>query len=241
MSPTVFVCNSMGLSPDGGTSSAVSYGPVKPLPNVHIPRNAGQPVVLMRYGDIPRGADTVDKSFVNDSMVRYFGAADAAPFQEARLKLHHFLVFIEGIRQKTMLAVSRGEAIMRYLAPGSERPSLWFRGLLYLVNIFDTVELDKRKREFREKAQAIALDAFGPEKLAGSLITALTDKADAEGRDVWLITVEARSFYESLSFSEVRTCTIGDGNPQWDGEPIKLHLMHRAAGKSNTFTTEQRP
>ncbi|KAI9059115.1 hypothetical protein FKP32DRAFT_1552025, partial [Trametes sanguinea] len=102
----------------------------------------------------------------------------------------------------------------------------------------------QRKEEMREKVEAMVGDALGeraadmyevqalasaPEAqgqgFGSALVTAVTDMGDADGHDVWLITADARPFYEFLGFEAVRTTTIGAENPNWDGRPVYLHLV----------------
>ncbi|KAI0335569.1 hypothetical protein GY45DRAFT_1316922 [Cubamyces sp. BRFM 1775] len=53
-----------------------------------------------------------------------------------------------------------------------------------------------------------------------ALVTAITDKGDADGHDVWLLTSDAYQFYESLGFSIVRSDVVGADNPRWKGGPV---------------------
>lgn len=54
-------------------------------------------------------------------------------------------------------------------------------------------------------------------------------QADAEGRDVWVITSDARPFYELQEFSVVRTAFIGANNPAWDRAPVVVSIVSTAS------------
>ena len=59
----------------------------------------------------------------------------------------------------------------------------------------------QRKREFRKKARAIALDAFGPEKLAGMyevLLIATAPEAQGRGYGTALITALSDKVHSTL-------------------------------------------
>ncbi|KAI0677441.1 hypothetical protein C8Q78DRAFT_1002778 [Trametes maxima] len=206
-------------------------------------------VVPMQYTDFRRGADTFHRAFLNDSLMKYFAAADTAPFREARRKIGYYLMFNSGIRQRRMLTVNNGAAVMHYQGPGDViYRSRWERAVLGILNKFQTKELKKRLKEYDQKGRAMVQDAFG-EKVAGmyevqaiatapeaqgqgygsALITTVTDLGDIEGHDVWLYTVDAYPFYEYLGFSMIRTALMGVDNPEWNGTPVTIRLMYRPA------------
>ncbi|KAI0832527.1 hypothetical protein BC628DRAFT_1406981 [Trametes gibbosa] len=222
-----------------------------PLLPQEVWRGKGQvPVpVPMKRRDIPRGADTIHRAFIPDSLMIYFTSVDTAPFPEGRAKARYYLMFDSGIRQNRVLTVEGGMAALKYQVPGGPEdpwPHVYAEALLRKVT--DTQELTKRLIEFAEKAKAMVLDAFG-EKVGdmyeiqslgtspevqgrgygSALVTAVTDLADADGHDVWLVTTDAYAFYEGLGFSVVRSATVGDENPMWKGEPIVIRVMLRGA------------
>ncbi|KAH9846936.1 hypothetical protein C2E23DRAFT_536646 [Lenzites betulinus] len=204
-------------------------------------------VLPMKRSDIPRGADTIHRAFLEDSLMVYFTTVDTAPFAEARAKARYYLMFDSGIRQNRVLTVDAGKAAMKYQIPGGPGdpwPHVYAEAVLRKVA--DTRELTKRLIEFVEKVKELVLDAFG-EKVAdmyeiqslgtapevqgrgygSALVTAVTDMADADGHDVWLVTTDAYAFYEGLGFSIIRSATLGDENPTWEGEPVPIRVMVR--------------
>ncbi|KAI9000912.1 hypothetical protein BD414DRAFT_16422 [Trametes punicea] len=64
---------------------------------------------------------------------------------------------------------------------------------------------------------------------ASALVNAVIFMADAEGRDVWLTTALTYKFYERLGFVIVGKDVVGADNPEWHGEPIPIHIMHRSS------------
>ncbi|KAL1944249.1 hypothetical protein VTO73DRAFT_3434 [Trametes versicolor] len=209
-------------------------------------------IVPMKRSDMARGANTIHTAFHTDSLMQYFDDADTAPFLERRAKFRYYLMFDAGIRQHRQLTVDAGAAVLKYQVPGG-REDPWVH--TYLTNVsrklFDTRELTKRVTEFAEKTVAAVVDAFG-EKLAemyeiqslgtnpefqgqgfgSALVTAVTDMADADSRDVWLVTTDAYAFYEFLGFATVRSFIVGDANPTWAKAPITVRVMHRPWKKS---------
>ncbi|EIW55528.1 uncharacterized protein TRAVEDRAFT_103771, partial [Trametes versicolor FP-101664 SS1] len=102
----------------------------------------------------------------------------------------------------------------------------------------------QRRDEFGAAVQAQVQDAFGTRaaemyeiqglatapKAQGrgygkALVKTITDMADAEGRDVWVITSDARPFYELQGFSVVRTAFIGANNPAWNRAPVVVSIV----------------
>ncbi len=53
-------------------------------------------------------------------------------------------------------------------------------------------------------------------------------QADADSRDVWLVTTGAYPFYEMLGFSIVRSFVVGNDNPTWVKEPVTVRVVSRA-------------
>ncbi|OJT10214.1 hypothetical protein TRAPUB_13319 [Trametes pubescens] len=115
----------------------------------------------------------------------------------------------------------------------------------------EPVHIRVRKAEFRGKIMEFVKDAFGaqvnemydlqslataPEAqgqgYASALVNAVTDMADAEGRDTWVITVSASGFYEQLGFYIVREGVLGDDNPSWEGGPIPVFVLRKHASNA---------
>ncbi|KAL7281024.1 hypothetical protein ACG7TL_004326 [Trametes sanguinea] len=181
--------------------------------------------------------------------------ADTAPFRTARMRAQHALLFHDAIRKKRMLTVHRGDAVMRYGVPGADNGMDCVHAFLTrLVQKFDTKELTKRKKEMEEKVGAMVGEALG-ERVAdmyevqalatapeaqgqgygSALVTTVTDMGDADGHDVWLITADARPFYEFLGFTAIRTTTIGEDNPKWTAAPVYMHLVSFCSASESSF------
>ncbi|GJE93637.1 GNAT family N-acetyltransferase [Phanerochaete sordida] len=118
-----------------------------------------------------------------------------------------------------------------------------------LSGLLDTPEQKKRVKEFGEKAKLCVGESLGDKVqdmttvealltlkeqrhkgYASSLVRAMMDQADEEGRGIWLVNsniVDNTPFYESLGFKTVNYIVLGDDNPAWTGDPVKLALMVR--------------
>ncbi|KAI0352852.1 hypothetical protein OH77DRAFT_740427 [Trametes cingulata] len=205
-------------------------------------------VVPLKYGGVPTGADTVFRAFLNDSIMVYYRLAETAPLYETRWKLRHNLTLLDAVHQRRVLTVNQGAAILEYGAPGNNEPSRIYKFLFSLLETFDSRELTRRKTEWRGLAKSLLQETFG-ERLkdmydiqilatapsmqgkgyGSALVTAVTDMADAEGCDICVLSSDAYHFYERLGFVVVREAVLGRDNPEWHGEPIAVHLLHRPA------------
>ncbi|KAI9000911.1 hypothetical protein BD414DRAFT_473072 [Trametes punicea] len=215
-------------------------------------------VVPMRRVDTLRGADTMYRAFTKDSLMLYFAAVDTAPFRSARIRANYCVLFDDAVRKNHMFTVNCGEAVLRYRIPGEPRGmGRWHTFLANLVSKFDTRELIKRKKEFVSKVGIMVKDAFG-ERVAemyeigvlgtapeaqgrgygSALVTKVTDMGDAEGRDVWVVTADAYSFYETLGFITIRTMTLGTEDPKWDGKPVMIYIMYRPAKTTQSLAVK---
>ncbi|KAH9849615.1 hypothetical protein C2E23DRAFT_861821 [Lenzites betulinus] len=195
------------------------------------------------------------RAFVNDSLARYFDSSDTWPLAKFRIWLVKLLMYGGSIYQKRMLTVGAGASLLIYSTPKVNKPH-WFVGLLIpVINFFRPAELVRRRDEFAAGVQAQVQDAFGA-KLSnmyeiqglatdpvaqgrgygGLLVNTVTNMGDAEGRDVWVITSDARPFYERFGFSVTRTVFLGGNNPSWTHEPVNISIMHRPAKASEGFS-----
>ncbi|KAI0660884.1 hypothetical protein C8Q70DRAFT_912728, partial [Cubamyces menziesii] len=191
-----------------------------------------------------RGADMLQRAFVNDPVMVYYGSVDTAPFFHVRWKIRHNMTLLDAVHQRRVLTINGGESLLEYGAPGNNEPSKAYNFLFGLLEKFNTPELTKRKGEFRGKIKAMVQQAFGervndmydiqilgtaPEAqnrgYASALVNAVSEIGDADGHDVWLLTSDAYPFYESLGFSIVRSDALGVDNPRWKGGPIPLHIV----------------
>ncbi|KAI0776013.1 hypothetical protein BD413DRAFT_602527 [Trametes elegans] len=212
-------------------------------------------VTAGRYGTLPqaeafKGADTIQRAFVNDSVMLYCGAVDTAPLFKTRWWLRHAATYLDGVHQGRVLTVNAGEAVLLYGRPGNNAPSILYNFFFWLLTRGDTPELKKRKSEFRDKIKLMIQEAFGdgdgvndmyelqvlgtaPEAqgrgYASALVAAVTNMAVAEGRDTFVVSASACTFYEQLGFVVVSRDVLGGDNPDWDGVPIPVHLLHRPA------------
>ncbi|KAI0832520.1 hypothetical protein BC628DRAFT_1310214 [Trametes gibbosa] len=202
-------------------------------------------VVPMKRRDISRAADTIHNAYLHHDLITYFSSADTAPFRATRAKARYALAFDGGICQNRVLTVDGGMSALKYQVPrGRKDPWPHVFAEAVLRKLTDTRELVKRTREFADTTKALVVDAFGstvadmyeiqglgtaPEVqgrgYASALVTAVTDLADADGHDVWVVTTDAYTFYERLGFSVVRSATVGDANPAWEGAPIVVRIV----------------
>ncbi|EJF61313.1 hypothetical protein DICSQDRAFT_61087, partial [Dichomitus squalens LYAD-421 SS1] len=101
-----------------------------------------------------------------------------------------------------------------------------------------------RWKEFGAKARELVSAAFG-EKVAdmmeiqvlatdpdaqgrgyaSALVKYVLRQSDADGRDTWLVTSDAYTFYQRLGFSVVGTTYIGSNNPAWDRDPVPMYVV----------------
>ncbi|KAI9069881.1 hypothetical protein FKP32DRAFT_1616591 [Trametes sanguinea] len=107
-------------------------------------------------------------------------------------------------------------------------------------------EAAERHSELGQKTAAMVQEAFGdgvhdlyeirglvvsPEAqgrgYGKALVKTVTEMSDASGKDLWLLTSNARSFYETIGFECIRTCTLGEDNPTWTHDPIELCIVSR--------------
>ncbi|KAI0631199.1 hypothetical protein C8Q77DRAFT_1131907 [Trametes polyzona] len=201
-----------------------------------------------RYRDILRAMNTMTRSFTDNTLLNYLNSADTAPFSVLRRWLARFLTFASSVYQKRMLTIDGGTAFLIYGPPGKNRPPWFVRFLLPILNSFRPAELVKRRNEYSAKVKAQIHAAFGeavdemyeiqglataPEAQGRGygkrLVKAVTDMGDAEGRDVWVVTSDARRFYEVQGFRVESIAVPGVDNPRWSGGPVHVHIMRRVA------------
>ncbi|EKM56808.1 uncharacterized protein PHACADRAFT_254133 [Phanerochaete carnosa HHB-10118-sp] len=118
-----------------------------------------------------------------------------------------------------------------------------------LSSLLESPEQKKRRKEFADKAKICAQECIGArlqdmlsvdalltirehrrKGYASSLIRTLTDQADREERATWLVSSNVSdntAFYESLGFKIAHHIILGDDNPTWTEEPVKLAIMVR--------------
>ncbi|KAI0335568.1 hypothetical protein GY45DRAFT_811022 [Cubamyces sp. BRFM 1775] len=211
-------------------------------------------VAPMKYAHVPRGADMLQRAFVNDPVMVYYGSVDTAPFFHTRWKIRHNLTLLDAVHQERVLTINGGESLLEYGAPGNNEPSRAYNFFFSLLEKFNTPELAKRKAEFRGKIKQMVQRAFGdkvddmydiqilgtaPEAqnrgYASALVNTLSEMADTAERDVWVVTA-AHGFYARLGFVTVAQDSMGGDNPNWDGKPIEVHVMCRKHGSSSTST-----
>ncbi|KAI0827152.1 hypothetical protein BC628DRAFT_1418734 [Trametes gibbosa] len=188
------------------------------------------------------------RAFVNDSLARYFDSSDTWPLAKFRVWLVKLLTYGGSIYQRRMLTIGGGASCLIFATPKVNKPH-WLVGLLIpVINFFRPAELVRRRDEFAAGVQAQVQDAFGTKVsemyeiqglatdpaaqgrgYGGLLVKTVTNMGDAEGRDVWVITSDARPFYERHGFGVMRTVLIGGNNPLWKNEPVNISIMHRPA------------
>ncbi|OSD04346.1 hypothetical protein PYCCODRAFT_1466307 [Trametes coccinea BRFM310] len=199
----------------------------------------------LRYADIPKAARLTQRAFDPNTLDRYMRAADTAPARELRQRITLFIDFTDHIMCDQAWTINHGEAILTIGLP--KQKGRLFMLFLPIIKRFYTEELAKRKAEYRQKVAAMLEAAFGDsvdelievqslatarEKQGSGYGTALMHHAnalaDSQNRGVYMITSDAHKFYETVGYSIVQEATMGENNPAWDGEPVRIRLMYRA-------------
>ncbi|KAJ8496080.1 hypothetical protein ONZ51_g1359 [Trametes cubensis] len=212
-------------------------------------------VAPMRYGEIPRSADSMHRAFLSNPITAYNRVVDTAPFLDVRWKIRQNMTLLDAVIQGRVLSVNQGDALLIYGAPGSNQTSKIYNFFFDILQRFNTDELNARKSEFRVKIQKMVQTAFGekakdmyyihilgtaPEAqgrgYASALVNAVTAMADVEGRDTWLITADATPFYERLGFAVVQEDSLGAENPNWSSKPVSICIMLRTRRHSELST-----
>ncbi|KAH9893210.1 hypothetical protein C8Q73DRAFT_696087 [Cubamyces lactineus] len=210
-------------------------------------------VAPMRYGEIPRSADSMHRAFSSNPITAYNRAVDTAPFLDARWRIRQNMTLLDAVIRGRVLSVNQGDALLIYGAPGNNQTSRIYNFFFNILQRFNTDELNARKSEFRIKIQRMVQAAFGekakdmyyihilgtaPEVqgrgYASALVNAVTAMADAEDRDTWLITADAIPFYERLGFVVVQEDTLGAENPAWSSKPVPICIMLRTRKRCDT-------
>ncbi|KAL1949064.1 hypothetical protein VTO73DRAFT_10870 [Trametes versicolor] len=204
----------------------------------------------MRYWHLWRALDTTAKAFATGTLVNYLDAPDAIPIvSSVRRWLFRLTVFASGIYQRHMLTIGGGTAFLLYGNPNETgRSPWWARFFIPLFQGSKSPEYIKRKQEYNDALHPQVKEALGASVdemyeiqalatapsaqrcgYARQLVKTVTDMADAEGRDTWVVTSDGSAFYEAQGFDLLRVVTVGTDNPTYHGEPVKVHLMRRTA------------
>jgi len=113
--------------------------------------------------------------------------------------------------------------------------------------LLDSAEQRKRQDEWSSALAGAVADVLGPavedmielkilavdpalqgRGYGSALVEALAEKADAEGRTVWLTTNQSTApFYQQFGFSILADIPLGKENPTYDGPPVIVVLMTR--------------
>lgn len=219
----------------------------------HILYTIGEPTVQpMRYTDIPRAVRAMTAASTHDPMHLYLDDAPDAG-------MSHLRQILRRVKMGTRLAieiysgrsftVERGAATVQMRPPGSDGRTrkillaMWAR-----LPMRKSVEQNRRGEELNKKVEDAIEEAFGNRiehmyaveslatdpKMQGrgygtALVATVTDKADAQWLDTWLISsnVANTGFYEHCGFQTVSTFTLGDGNPTWTKPPVVVTIMIR--------------
>ncbi|KAI0646497.1 hypothetical protein C8Q79DRAFT_673458 [Trametes meyenii] len=204
----------------------------------------------LRYRDVPGAVNTHERAFVNSSLLKYITTADIGLLSRLRPWLVRFLTFADQVHHGRMLTIDHGDAFLVYKKPGdNHRPHWVVRFLITMINILCPVEVVKRRYECSTIMKTAVQEAFsGIERdmyeiyglatapavqgrgYAKALVKAVTDMGDAEGRDVWVITSDARPFYERNGFVVVSSRhRVGADNSTWKHDPVEVCVMRRSA------------
>ncbi|KAI0375742.1 hypothetical protein BV20DRAFT_14017 [Pilatotrama ljubarskyi] len=94
--PVGYPCEQIPLVGEHGSRTERQYVDVAPL----------------KYGDVPTGADTVYRAFVNDSIMEDYRSVDTAPLHETRWRIRHNLTLVDAVHQGRVLTVNQGKAVL---------------------------------------------------------------------------------------------------------------------------------
>ncbi|OSD08758.1 hypothetical protein PYCCODRAFT_1473314 [Trametes coccinea BRFM310] len=200
----------------------------------------------MRYRDIPQAVRTAGKSLANEPATQYIASAETGLLSGLRVWLVRFIRFVGYTHQRHAHTIENGIGVVVYATPEDSKHPGIVPSLCSAISKLGPREVAKRYSELGQKTAAMVQEAFGESihdmyeirglivspKAQGrgygkALVKTVTDVSDAAGKDMWLLTTNARSFYETIGFECVRTGTLGEGNPAWTQAPIELCIMHR--------------
>ena len=93
--------------------------------------------------------------------------------------------------------------------------------------------LGTSKSQMRVLASLATHPSYQGRGYASALIDALSERADYEGRSTWLFSSNPANdaFYESFGFVRLGEAVVGENNPTWKGEPVRMALMVRVFGE----------
>ncbi|RDX44703.1 hypothetical protein OH76DRAFT_1559523 [Lentinus brumalis] len=210
----------------------------------------------LRYSNIPQATSSTYNATLVESMVRYFDDVDSTPLPASRRKLLIALGYADVVRRGRVLTINRGDSNLSYCVSGEKRAGPLVLWVHTLFNGFKSAELRKRETEIGTKLRAMFKSALGdrvnemmelaglataPEKqgrgYATALVKALNDMADARGCAVFVITDDAKWFYEELGYVVVAEDWAGVDNPKWKGDPVPVRLMVREPRSTGGFVT----
>ncbi|RDX44722.1 hypothetical protein OH76DRAFT_1046452 [Lentinus brumalis] len=200
----------------------------------------------LRYSSIPQAASNTYDATRVESMARYFDDVDSTPLSVSRKKFLIALNYADVVRRGRVFTINRGDSNLAYREPGEKRADSLIIYIASLFNPFKSAELRKRETEIGTKLRTMFKSALGdrvndmmelaglataPEKqgrgYATALVKFLNDMADARGRAVYLITDDAKWFYEELGYVLVAEDWAGVDNPKWKGDPVPVRIMVR--------------
>ncbi|KAI0684217.1 hypothetical protein C8T65DRAFT_748857 [Cerioporus squamosus] len=166
-------------------------------------------------------------------------------FVAARDILRRVIKSGENVHRGRVLAVDHGAATLIYTLPG-DKPGTVTAFFGQLLSLTESTEFKNRRAEVGKKLALLVESALGsrvddmilldglatlPAKqgrgYASALVRTLNTMADEQDRAVYLTTVDAQKFYESLGYHLVAEELVGGDNPSWKGEPIPAKLMMR--------------
>ena len=52
-----------------------------------------------------------------------------------------------------------------------------------------------------------------------------SSQADAAERGTWILTTDAKGFYESVGYKVIAEGKFGLDNPRWHGGPLPIHVV----------------
>ncbi|RPD62151.1 hypothetical protein L226DRAFT_613462 [Lentinus tigrinus ALCF2SS1-7] len=222
----------------GGSST--SYASVETL-------NSEITVKPLRYSEIPQAVSNTYTATRAESLSRYLDDGNHTPFGVWHKKLLIALNYTERIHRGRVLTVDHGDSTISFIEPGEPRTGPLLRWIISLLKSGKkSAEMRKREAEIATKLETMIKSALGDRRAsmmvlsglatapakqgrgyATALVKTLNDKADALGCAVWLITDDAKWFYEDLGYVLVAEDWAGVDNPKWKGGPVPLRIMVR--------------
>ncbi|KAH9950505.1 hypothetical protein B0H21DRAFT_537951 [Amylocystis lapponica] len=174
-----------------------------------------------------------------------------------RQKLAVAILMASSIHRHAALSVAGGDGILIFTDPDSALSRrrriadkllrVVVEGANRIIYSIDSKEQKVRTAEWDRKMEAAVASSIGDEVkemisldmlavaparqglgYGTALVLSVAEKADAEGRSVWVITNQnTASYYAQFGFSTVKEVLFGEKNPTYNGPPVIASIMVR--------------